>query len=123
MKPPTKNNDASEDAFEQIEDTDGPIHPEGRVGVKLFEDFAMSVESNFWQWFKKNEEELSNADFDEEIFDNLATRLQRVDPHLTFELGSKSSQRDFIISAGGIKSSFPAVRPWRVQHRSRLAGT
>jgi len=69
----------------------------------------MSAENNFWQWFTENEEGLFNADFEEELFDNLATRLQQVDPHLTFELGSKSSQRDFIISAGGIKSSFPAV--------------
>jgi hypothetical protein len=59
---------------------------------------------------RKMKKSSSIADFDEEIFDNLATRLQRVDPRLTFELGSKSSQRDFIISAGGIKSSFPAVQ-------------
>ena len=69
----------------------------------------MNAAIAFWQWFKQNEDGLFNADFEEAIFDHVATRLQQVDPNLTLELGPKCSQRDFIISAGGIKSSFPAV--------------
>lgn len=45
----------------------------------------------------------------EELFDRLATELQKVHPDLTFEFGPEGPVREFVISAAGIKDAFPAV--------------
>jgi hypothetical protein len=45
----------------------------------------------------------------ERVFDQLTTELQKVDPQLTFEFGPPKTPREFIISAAGIQSAFPAV--------------
>ncbi|HWY67422.1 MAG TPA: hypothetical protein VNX88_02095 [Terriglobales bacterium] len=68
----------------------------------------------FWAWFLQHERELFRFDPDKEtererIFDQLASELQKVDAHLTFEFGPRATRREFVISAGGIKSAFPAV--------------
>lgn len=71
----------------------------------------MKSEEQFWSWFVKHEAELIHFEADQErIFDQLATELQKVDPHLTFEFGPPAQKREFVISAGGIRSAFPAVR-------------
>ncbi len=69
-------------------------------------------EMEFWKWFTANEERLYSFERDQEaIFDELAAELQRVHPDLTFEFGPvKSGARDFVVSAGGIKAAFPAVK-------------
>lgn len=70
----------------------------------------MRATSAFWSWFIDHELELFDFEADQErIFDQLAKQLQKVDPHLTFEFGPKEKRREFVISAGGIKSAFPAV--------------
>jgi hypothetical protein len=64
----------------------------------------------FWRWFSENERELFDFETDRErLFDRLAAELGKVDPDLTFELGPKDAQREFVISAGGIKRAFPVV--------------
>jgi len=64
----------------------------------------------FWNWFSEHQEEVLRFEADQErIFDQVAVMLQEVDPHLTFEIGSEGIPRDFIVSAGGVKTSFPAV--------------
>jgi hypothetical protein len=65
----------------------------------------------FWAWFVSNEAMLYDFEKDmERIFKKLAAELNRVDPNLTFEFGPKKTDgREFVVSAGGIKSSFPAV--------------
>ena len=65
----------------------------------------------FWAWFVSNEAMLYDFEKDmERIFKKLAAELNRVDPNLTFEFGpQKTDGREFVVSAGGIKSSFPAV--------------
>lgn len=71
-----------------------------------------SVENDFWKWFQKNDEMLFNFESDtEKVFDQLSNALSKVDPELTFEFGPKSEngKREFVISAGGIKKSFPSV--------------
>ena len=74
----------------------------------------MTVQSEFWAWFRNHEAEL--FDFDarreaerDELFDRLAVELRKVDPGLTFEFSPPGSVREFVISAAGIKSVFPAV--------------
>jgi hypothetical protein len=71
-------------------------------------------EKEFWKWFVRHEPELFALDHEEEdkrerIFDELASELQKVDRELSFEFGPRGPRREFVISASGIKSAFPAV--------------
>ena len=67
----------------------------------------MTVQQEFWDWFVQHQLELFDFEVDRErIFDQLASQLQKVDPNLTFEFGPKEVQREFVVSAGGIKSAF-----------------
>jgi hypothetical protein len=74
----------------------------------------MSAYQEFWNWFVRHEPELFALDSNrvaerESVFDELAIELQKVSPHLTFELGPNAPKREFVISAGGIQSAFRAV--------------
>jgi hypothetical protein len=74
-----------------------------------------SKEQLFWRWFLAHEAELDNSEKDQErVFDQLAAQFAKVDRELCFEFGPRMMRegremREFVISAGGIKSSFPAV--------------
>lgn len=70
-----------------------------------------SSEEVFWKWFQKNEASIFDFEKNQEkVFDQLTTEMHKVDPNLTFEFGPKAEgKREFIISADGIKSSFPKV--------------
>jgi hypothetical protein len=65
----------------------------------------------FWKWFQASKDEIFQFDADKErVFDKLAARLQRVHRNLTFEFSSVTNgKREFIVSAGGIKSAFAEV--------------
>ncbi len=68
------------------------------------------LQEAFWRWFIQHERQLFDFKADRErIFDELAKELRKVDPNLCFEFGPKENKREFVISAGGIKGSFPAV--------------
>jgi hypothetical protein len=68
-------------------------------------------EEQFWKWFQKNETIIFDFEKDQEnVFNQLADEMHKVNPDLTFEFGPKSNnKREFIISADGIKSAFPKV--------------
>lgn len=71
-----------------------------------------TVEDKFWSWFKENENRLFCFEMNPKaIFTDLTFQLSNVNKDLTFELGPvlKNGKREFIISADGIKSAFPAV--------------
>jgi hypothetical protein len=72
----------------------------------------MANEQAFWKWFLRHEDELMHFERDREaIFDALAAELEKVSPDLTFEFGpAEGGAREFVISAAGIKSAFPAVK-------------
>jgi hypothetical protein len=72
---------------------------------------ASSGELKFWKWFVAQEDRLFHFERDQEaVFNELARELQRVHPELTFEFGPEhGGARDFVVSAGGIKTAFPAV--------------
>lgn len=73
---------------------------------------GISKEVKFWKWFYNNDEILYNFEDDtERIFDLLAKEMNKLNPHLTFEIGpiEEDGKRDFVISADGIKDAFPAV--------------
>jgi hypothetical protein len=84
--------------------------------AKLFrsDGVAASPQQAFWKWFTDNETQLLDFEADREpererLFDHLIKQLRKVHPDLTFEFGPKSQRREFIVSAGGIKSAFPSV--------------
>ncbi|WP_129649608.1 hypothetical protein [Peristeroidobacter agariperforans] len=82
------------------------------MGFSLFGNSAKaSSEDRFWSWFAANEARLFEFEKDQEaIFDSLQAELQRINSDLTFEFGPvKDGAREFVISAGGIKSAFAAV--------------
>jgi hypothetical protein len=70
----------------------------------------------FWSWFKDHDDAYFSLAPDdaarrEALFDELSTELGKINPDLTFEFGPLiDGKRDFVISAGGIKDAFPAVR-------------
>ncbi len=68
-------------------------------------------EAAFWKWFAANEARLFTFENDQEaIFDEIGVEMHRVNSDLTFEFGPvENGKREFVISAGGIKSAFPAV--------------
>jgi hypothetical protein len=77
----------------------------------IFGAKAPSTEEGFWKWFGKNEQRLFEFEVDREtVFDDLTRMMKEVNPDLTFEFGPvQDGRREFVISAGGIKSAFPAV--------------
>ena len=68
-------------------------------------------ESDFWQWFQKNQSSLFDFERDQErTFDKLAVEMHKVHPSLTFEFGPKTgNRREFVISADGMRDAFPKV--------------
>jgi hypothetical protein len=70
----------------------------------------ITAQEKFWTWFAEHEAQILDFEADRErLFDQLAIEIQKLDPHLTFEFGPKGIRREFVISAGGRKDSFPAV--------------
>jgi hypothetical protein len=73
-------------------------------------------EESFWSWFQQHEAAYYALDPDdmprrEALFDALDVELAKVHSDLTFEFGPViEGRRDFVVSAAGIKSAFPAVR-------------
>jgi hypothetical protein len=69
----------------------------------------------FWTWFNRRQDsyfalDLSNVAANEMLFADLTSHLHAVDENLTFEFGPKiDGKRELVISADGIRSSFPAV--------------
>jgi hypothetical protein len=68
-------------------------------------------EQTFWIWFQNNQNALFDFEKDrEKTFGMLSAQLHKVNPTLTFEFGPiEQGQREFTISADGIKDAFPAV--------------
>jgi hypothetical protein len=68
-------------------------------------------EEEFWSWFQKNEDSLFNFEKDQQrVFKNLAAAMKKVNPDLTFEFSQiTDNKREFVISADGFRSAFPAV--------------
>jgi hypothetical protein len=70
-----------------------------------------SPEAKFWRWFEQNEGRLFEVERNQiRVFAELEVALKSVHPGLAFQFGPKSSrQREFVISAEGIRAVFPAV--------------
>jgi hypothetical protein len=72
---------------------------------------SSSPEDSFWQWFRENEDSLFKFEQDQEkVFDQLGSQMHKIHSSLTFEFSPvHDNQREFVISADGIKDAFPAV--------------
>src|SRR5690349_4035180 len=84
----------------------------GMWAMAFFASAALaSPESEFWAWFKKEEARLFSFESNQDaVFESLGNAMHRVNPDLTFEFGPiEDGKRQFVISAGGISSAFPAV--------------
>ncbi len=70
-----------------------------------------SREAQFWEWFQRHEDELFRLRSGRDpIFKSLADKIKNVNRSLVFEFGPvENGQREFVVSAGGLKSVFPAV--------------
>ena len=85
------------------------------AGVMMFSllgtQASASNEEAFWKWFVTNEPRLFAFESNQEaVFNALNKQLERVNGDLTFEFGPvRNGKREFVISAGGIKTAFPAV--------------
>jgi hypothetical protein len=66
----------------------------------------------FWEWFVKNQNDYYKEGVDETLFDRLNYQLNEIDPNLTFEFSPihDNGIKELIISAGGLKESFPTVK-------------
>ncbi|WP_242457141.1 hypothetical protein [Treponema zioleckii] len=83
----------------------------GIMTMGLFSCLAKTKEEKFWTWFCKNSKSIYNFESNREVvFDKIQAQLHAVNENLTFEISSiKDEKRDFVISADGIISAFPAV--------------
>jgi hypothetical protein len=66
----------------------------------------------FWNWFAANADRYFHLENDmQNLFAELAKRMKAVDEHLTFAFSPvrDDGKREFVISAGGIRDSFPTV--------------
>jgi len=73
--------------------------------------FRINPHKRFWEWFQANSDQLAAVKNGEDpILQELSHELQRVHPKLTFEMGlGEDDPFEFIVSADGISSVFPAV--------------
>jgi len=66
----------------------------------------------FWKWFLKNSDKYFYFENNQyELFKQLKMQLNSIDSNLVFEFSPilNDGKREFVISADGIKSSFPSV--------------
>lgn len=68
-------------------------------------------EEIFWDWFTEHQQEYFIDSVNQELYNPLTAQLEKVDPGLTFEFSPvhKNGIKELIISAAGIKETFPAV--------------
>jgi hypothetical protein len=74
--------------------------------------FSRNPRERFWEWFGHNSGRLFRFEADRDaVFAELSGELARVSKGLTFEIGEeKAGQREFVVSADGIRELFPAVQ-------------
>jgi len=79
---------------------------------------STTPEQRFWSWFQDNEATLFKvSDSGDGVLESLADQLNAVHPDLVYEIAPvrDDGTREFVISAAGMKSAFPAVEALYVQ--------
>jgi hypothetical protein len=71
----------------------------------------IAPEEQFWNWFVKNSNRLFYFEkYEDALLYETITQLQKIHTDLVFEIGPEiDGQREFIISANGIKEAFSSV--------------
>jgi len=66
---------------------------------------------DFWKWFQQEADRLFYYEaYEKELLPLTLIELQKINKELVFEIGPESEgQREFVISANGMKSAFPDV--------------
>jgi len=67
----------------------------------------------FWEWFAKHQHDyLDIDDNQDELVENMAKHLHKINSDLVFEIGPvlENGDRELVISADGISSLFPLVK-------------
>ncbi len=66
---------------------------------------------DFWKWFQQQEERLFYYEaYEKELLPLALNELQKINKDLVFEIGPEmEGQREFVVSANGIKSAFSDV--------------
>ncbi len=78
----------------------------------MFFVFNQKSEPKFWEFFAENDTAIfAIISGKEPIAEELTSRLKEIDGYLVWSIGGSvaDAKRDFVISAGGIKNSFPVV--------------
>lgn len=72
---------------------------------------AEDLHKTFWAWFVANLDRFNRFENEQQnLMDELSSQLQFIDDNLVYEVSSSTSGvRELIISADGIKESFPSV--------------
>lgn len=71
-----------------------------------------TTEAKFWNWFSERAGEyFSFENNQDKLFDDLQKQLRKVNKNLSFQFSPvlEDGTREFIITANGMKESFPAV--------------
>jgi hypothetical protein len=72
----------------------------------------ITAEEKFRNWFSRNSESYLHFEKDQDnLFKNLKSELDKIDANLVFEFSPFfiDGTREFVLSADGIKNSFPVV--------------
>jgi hypothetical protein len=71
-----------------------------------------SKEEKFWSWFTENANLFFHFENNQNVlFERLKNKLDKIDTNFVFEFSNilEDGKREFVISADGIKESFPSV--------------
>jgi hypothetical protein len=68
--------------------------------------------ADFWKWFTTNSSRFQiQGSIDEDLCDELGSRIQKIDRNLTFEIApSDDGPFELVVSADGKKKTFPIVK-------------
>ncbi len=113
MRGPVATNDAGLVSSESLKCDRSTARPARMPEIEILgRDNQMNAQEEFWNWFVQHQVELLDFnDADQEtVFDQVAAELLKINPDLSFEFGPwGKAKREFVISASGIRSAFPAV--------------
>ena len=90
---------------------EGTTNPREEI-IQQEEESTSITASEFWDWFESKSDDYYHLEENtEELFNDLSDQLFLYDPGLTFVFSTikENGRREFVVSADGIKSSFPAV--------------
>jgi hypothetical protein len=65
--------------------------------------------AEFWTWFEGAKERIGQPSYQRDTVMEVGDQIHKISPDLTFEIGLATEPKEFIVSAGGLKSVVPLV--------------